>query len=280
MSPRIRTLACLSALALGMSATPAHADALSGLFDLSPAKVKAWREAPSGALYWNQLDRVEPSGRGGPAEDAPNLHPALASEAALATALGMLAYRSPRGEVLPLFSPEEIKRLQMALAAAFAVASPAQDVLFVSTGPKKERGYTRKLSAAGRLFYANGGLNVLVGEAGRDLMNEVQSAHGGQLTVGFDFGQRSIAAKGVALVPAAGSPAVSVRSDWLRVPLALQSGAAAAAAAPGVSRPPAGASPAIKAQEERFELLQRLHQKGLITDAEYEKKREDLLKNL
>lgn len=285
MSPRFRTLVSVSALALGLLAGPAHADALTSLFDLTPAKVKAWRAAPQGALYWNQIDRVELSQRGGPPDNAPNQQPAEIGEAELAAALAKLQYRSARGEVLPLFSAEEIKRVQMALAAALGVANGTQDVLFVSTGPKKERGYTRTLTAAGRAFYADGALNVLVGEAGRDVMHEVRTEQGSQLTVNFNHGSRAEAEKTVALVAAPQAGVTLVRSDWLRVPLVAQAKSAATSAAPAAGAAaavaqPAGASPAIKAQEERFELLKRLHDKGLISDAEYEKKREELLKSI
>jgi len=206
-------------------------------------------------------------------------------EAELAAALAKVQYRSPRGEVLPLFSAEEVKRMQMALGAALAVASGAQDVLFVSTGPKKERGYTRNLTAAGRAFYADGALNLLVGEAGRDVMNEVRTQQGSQLTVTFNHGSRAEAEKAVALVAAPQAGVTLVRSDWVRVPLVAQAKPTAASAAPAaaaavVGTPSAGTNPAIKAQEERFELLKRLHDKGLISDAEYEKKREELLKSI
>ncbi|GAA5183504.1 hypothetical protein GCM10025771_35250 [Niveibacterium umoris] len=276
---------CVAGLMFGMTAFAAPNDALSGLFDLTPEKVKSWRASPGGALYWNQLDRVELTARGGPPEDALNQHPLDLSEDDVATALAKLTYRSPRGETLPLLSPEEIRRVRMALSAALAVATPTQDVLFVSTGPKTERGYTRKLTTAGRAFISGGALNVVVGETGRDVMHEVQTAHGGQLTVSFDFAQRGVAAKGVVLLPAAGSDAVSVRSDWVRVPVATQDRPAATpAATPATSASPkpatAAPSAGIRQQEERFELLKRLHEKGLITDAEYEKKREELLKTL
>jgi len=79
--------------------------------------------------------------------------------------------------------------------------------------------------------------------------------------------------------------AISLREEMQRVDDRSQPAVSAPkpseeAAAPRAEAPKASAPDAKGGPEERLERLERLHKKGLITDAEYKKRREEILKEL
>jgi len=300
-SPRRLCLALATAAAFS-AASAAHAgpfDGLSDLFSDNETRILVWVANPVDRLNLSPWDYIELQQRNAAEKGAPNQHPVQLSADAVARALAGVQVQLGK-DTVALFEPGEVSRLSRAIAGSFTKATAEQDLVFVTTGRHKELGaYGAKLTSTGRVFYADGALQLIVGVQLSDALLGLRP--GTSPTRSLDPGKRAKPAERVKIVDP-GQPGVRVvRNDWIAVqlesaapaavaaPAAAPAAAAPAAPAPAAATPPAAApatavDPAVQRhfsqQESRLVLLKRMRDQGLITEAEYEAKRAEALKNL
>lgn len=251
------------------------------------------RAAEPGRTQWKLsnftwVKRV-PSEPGAPA----NEHPAKLSETALLGALGAVQFQA-EGADAPLFTPEELGPLAKALHEAFANAQPSEDLILLSTQRRGGHFMDPALSVTARLFVRGGALNLMVHDARLDFMDRYSAD---RTLPTFVYGSR----KAPASVSLQAEGATRLRPDWLALPLsgaaarpaavsasapaaALPASVSAPAPVPAPSASPAGGHPRdeafYEAQSLRLKALKRMRDENLISEAEYQEKRQEILKTL
>lgn len=108
------------------------------------------------------------------AEAAPNQHPVTLPVADLVEALGAIQYNRDSGllsreDAVPLFVPSEVNDLSNVLARGLANATPEQDIAFVVIGLHSSIIAKERMAIGGRVFYANGRLNIVLGDVQKPL---------------------------------------------------------------------------------------------------------------
>lgn len=292
-----RRLCLAFATAAAFAGAPAaHAGPLDGLTDLfsdSESRITVWVANPSDRLNLSPWDYIELQQRTATEKGTPNQHPVQLSADAVARALTRVQVILGK-DTVALFEPAEVSRLSRAIAGSFTKANAEQDLVFVSTGRHKELGaYGAKLTNTGRVFYADGALQLIVGVQLSDALLGLRP--GTSPTRALDPGKRAKTAERVKIVDPGQGGARLVRNDWIAFQLdaaAPAAPAAAPAAVAPVAAPAAVAQPVaapavdpavqrhFSQQESRLVLLKRMKDQGLITEAEYEAKRAEALKNL
>jgi hypothetical protein len=245
------------------------------------ATVPAARAAEPGQTQWKLasftwVKRV-PSEPGAPT----NAHPAELTSEAIAAALGAVLV-AVEGQTLPLFAKDELAGLTKALREAFAQALPGEDLILLSSHRRGGRFMDPSQGLTARLFVREGALNLIVHDARLDFMDRYSAD---RTLPTFAYGSRKEAA-GTSL-QAAG--ATRLRSDWLALPLAAAAPTPTLTPAPATAPAPmvAPATVAVprdtafyEAQAQRLKALKRLRDENLISEAEYQEKREAILKTL
>ncbi len=237
-----------------------------------------WRWQPANFTW---VKRV-PAEAGAPANDQPVR---LAKET-LAAALASVRF-SADGKDTPLFVKDEVPVLAKILGEAFALAKPDEDLVLLSTARRGGGLMAAAQGVTARLFVKDGALNLLVHDTRQDFMDRYL-VEGAQPS--FTYGSRMAAAP----VSLAAPGATRLRGDWLALPLAAPPAAPAAPvpapaaapapqpAAPAAALTPAAAGPRdaafYEAQTERLRALKKLRDENLITEAEYQARREAILK--
>ena len=218
-----------------------------------------------------------------------NAHPAQVSLEALRQFLGGVGFLE-EGREEPLFFKEELPPLLEALREAFAQAGPNEDLLLLSTHKRGGSFLNPPKGLTARLFIQGGELNLIVHDARLDFMDRYR---GSQILPDFKFGSRKDPSPVTLKYPGA----TSQRGDWLTLPLArlaLLPSAVAPAVLPaarpvGVPEGPEAGAPRdpkprdaayYEAQETRLRALKRLRDENLLTEAEYQQKRRDVLQGL
>lgn len=274
----------LATLALAVAATLATPTVQAGLLDQSlfgpsdEKRLDEWAKNPDKKMTWGEWDFVRLAVRG--TGSKPNAHPVQLNVKQVANALASVQ-GMPFKEVKPVFSESEVTRLSLAIVAGLKSATPDQELIFVTTGQHAWTGLVAPvLGNAGRVFFADGKLNIILGMHHSDFVADKQS--GSRQDPKFDFGSRSVEAKDVRLTGVTEGQATLVRNDWIALTLQPDSSPAASGAAP--ANAPAAAVPSADAfytkQESRLKALQRLRDQGLITDAEFQAKRAQIIKDL
>jgi len=231
--------------------------------------------------------KLVPAEAGAPA----NAHPATLSDEALVAALGPVQ-ASVEGQSIPLFAKDELKGLARPLREALALARPGDDLILLSTYKRGGGFMEMAVGLTARLFVADGALNLIVQDARLNFMDRYSAD---RTLPTFVYGSRT-AASGATL---AAPQATRRRADWLSFPLTPAPAPAVAPAAtptpapavPPVAAPPKPAvapapAPATKdeafyeAQAQRLRALKKLRDENLISEAEYQEKREAILKTL
>lgn len=253
-------------------------------------RLQQWTKNPEQKLPWGELDFVRLVERDG---GVANAHPVSLDVKQVATALSSVLVK-PLREERELFSDDEVKKLAPIIVAALKVAGPNQDLAFVVSGQHAWAGLIPPaLTNSGRIFFADGKLNVLLGMLQVDVAGDKR--YGSRQDPSFNLGARASATKGIRIVGVTEGEAHVIREDWI----ALTPGVAAAPAmtnAPAAGGTPANAATAVPAptlrapevtqdgfyskQEGRLRALQRMKDQGLLTDAEYQAKRAEILKAL
>jgi len=272
---------------------------------------------------WKHIDEfVVLAPEDAPAGGAPlrNDQPVVIGAADLAMALSKLRVEEGAHDAaaVPLFARDAARRLAVPLSTALSRAAPDQDVLFAIEMDEKAAlfGY-KPVSVAGRAFYQNGTLQLIIGEVHVTTISPEYKNYpigypqpdrrlhphqtGARAKVAhYDPAARFETGEGVSLFVQNGT----VRPDWLILNVGLlatsDSGhaavgaapvgttpgtpvavgttpAAAAAAAPSPAAPAANPAPSI---EERLLRLKRLREQDLITEEEYKRKRSEILDQL
>jgi len=215
---------------------------------------------------WLKLERQE-AGAG------PSAHPAVIAPAALKGMLAALVLTDGQDRE-PLLTGEEVARLAGPMAEALSLADPAEDLCVFTTTKRGEGFMAPHLTVTGRFFVLDGQLNVIIQETRLDYEGR-DRAHGGPPMP--DYGFRAKPGPAVISAPGAGQ----VRRDWVRFTLDAAPKAAPGAAAPVAAPVPAPAAPAPRTSaEERLKALKHLRDENLLTEEEYQKKRQEILKDL
>lgn len=287
-----KTARRLAAIAFSIAAALSASTVRAGLMDESlfgpsnEERIAEWSKAPEKKLRWGDWDSLQLVARDGGSKS--NSHPVVLDPALLAKALSSIEGK-PFKDTKPVFSQAEVKRFVPAIVAALAKASPDQELVFVSTGQHAWTGLVAPvLGNAGRIFYADGKLNLIFGMLHSDFPLAQGNRDGGSVAtrpdVKINFGSRAAASKDVLIVGVKEGEAQLLRSDWIAV--SIGAGAATAAVSPSTAKPaaPAASDPGTDAfyskQEGRLKALQRLRDQGLITDAEFQAKRAQIIKDL
>lgn len=207
-----------------------------------------------------------------------NQHPATLDAAALLARLGAVEVLS-RGRTQRLFEPTELQALVPVLVQALDAARRGEDVVLLSTARRDGLlGAPRAITA--RLFVQGDALQFIVHDARFEFVEAYRRTH---VNPRFEFGSRGHAGVDTLRDDAA----TSVRADWLAWPmnaLVAPPPAARPANTPASPPAPAQAGRAAPAEpdgiEQRLITLERLRQKGLISEDEYRQKRREILQQL
>jgi len=240
----------------------------------APATRQLWEFSP---LSWIKRKPAEP---GAPA----NAQPVRVQAAILARALGTVQVVAELSEEA-LFGEAEAVTLSKALAEALSLAGPGEDLEVLSTSKRNAGFLGESLAVTARMFVQDGRLNVIVHDTRLDFLDRYYAEF---KMPEFRFGSR--AAASAARLRAAGGEAR--RPDWVVLPLVGAAEAvpvaAPVAAVPVVATVPVKApvvvppAPVQAAPEQSLETrlrdLKRRRDQKLITEAEYAKAKQDLLK--
>ncbi len=183
---------------------------------------------------------------------------------------------SLKGKSQALFTSDELSDLIEPLAQALAIAGPDDDLLLLSTARRGDAILAPATGITARLFVQADQLNFIVHETRSDFMG---AWIGTRIRPKFSYGTR-VRASGAELASAGGQMR---RADWQGLPLnaVVVTPAPAHATAP---TPAAVAAPVregvYQEQEQRLRGLKRLLEQGLITEAEYQQKRREILQTL
>jgi Short C-terminal domain len=219
----------------------------------------------------------------------PNDQPATLDPAALQMALLGVQFESAPGVWKPLFVAADLQDISQALVKALALATPQDEVLLMASARYDGALLGLQRSVLARLFVSQGTLNLLVKEARADLLASYRVSN---TLPAYDFGNRHGAS--ASRIMAAG--ATQLRPDWLALDLSgkTRNAPPVPAAAPQVT-PASALAPAalpltpaatardkafFEQQAQRLEGLKALLDKGLISNAEYQQKRAEILQSL
>ena len=251
-----------------------------------------------------------------------NDHPIVLKIEEISKALGALKIlendpSDSAQEQQSVFTIDQIDMLSQNLAKGLAKANPNQDISFaLEKSSRKIFGLKpNRLFVAGRAFYKDEKLNIIIGDYDRAADQGFEAAydptHVGIVRYHFDHGRRTKSSKGLK------KPIIAVqgvenkqlketqRTDWLVIDLKLVSEASdlrarmhkteeqarkreelkelLASEEVNPSHPTAAAPvPATPTRsfEERLTTLNQLRDKGLISDEEYAMKRKQILQDL
>ena len=218
-----------------------------------------------------------PAEKGAPA----NGHPLWADAATLTQALGSVHVVSGSKEE-SLFDPTETSALGKPLAEALSLAEPGEDLELVSTSKRDDGFFSLYLAVTARVFIEGGKLNLIVHDSRLDIMALNYFA---PPFPKVECGSRTA----VSAVVLKTVGAESRRRDWVILPLESSApvvtvpvGTAPAVKAPVVTAQPAPPPmpPPSANLEERLRNLKRLRDQNLITEEDYTKKKQELLKEI
>jgi hypothetical protein len=242
------------------------------------------RAGDPGRMQWKPANftwvKRVPAEPGAPAND----QPARIPRESLAAALASVRCQGD-GPAEPLFVKDEAVLLAKTLGEAFALAQPGEDLVLLSTVRRSGGLMAPTLGVTARLFLKDGALNLIVHDTRLDFMGRYVAEN--TLPV-FAYGTRGTASGARLEAPGA----TRLRADWLALPLAVPAAAPSAPPAPTVApaptpapavpvapAPPARDAAFYAAQTERLRALKKLRDENLISEAEYQAKREAILRD-
>jgi hypothetical protein len=243
--------------------------AMPGAFAAEPGQTQ-WKLA---TFTWVKRVPAEP---GAPA----NAHPATLTDEALVASLGPVQV-AVEGRNIPLFAKDELAGLAKALREALALAQPGEDLILLSTHRRGGRFMDQAQGLTARLFVREGALNLIVHDARLDFMDRYSAD---RTLPAFAYGSRKEASGTSLQAPGA----TRLRGDWLAL---LPVAPSAAVAAPPLPPAPAASNSApeaaasrdaafYEAQAQRLKALKKLRDENLISEAEYQEKRDAIVKTL
>jgi hypothetical protein len=234
---------------------------------------------------WQSSDQfvaLEPQDSLPTAPAAANDHPATLTSDRIAAILASLEIRAADNDKpAALFTRSSVQTIAPHLAQGLLQASPAEDVTFAVIGLHDTLyglAKTPKVTT-GRVFYKNGRLNIIIGLA----QQEVRERDDRRL---FPFTpgkrQKTLSGEWQLLPPPARKGSTLERKDWVTFAADWQEPATELNAPPGQ---PAAVQPGMRTNDhrtaaERLTTLKELRDKGLISEAEYQGKRAQILDGL
>ncbi|MBC7954817.1 MAG: SHOCT domain-containing protein [Cytophagales bacterium] len=243
---------------------------LASLFGLAAPAVAA--DAPRLVWQIGEFTKVQRVPREAGSE--PNQHPRALPPEQLRSLLASLRVLI-KGKSQPLFVSDEIGDLIEPLAQALAAADPGDDLLLLSSTRRGDNLLAPSTGLTARLFVQSDQLHVIVHDARLEFMG---AWIGTRIPPKFNYGARSRASE-VVLQSATGQ---ARRADWQALPLGAV--AVAPLSAPAAPVAPAAASARdngfFQEQEQRLRGLKRLLEQGLISEAEFQQKRREILQTL
>ena len=270
----------LGAAALPVTAAEEPMDFLFGSSGQAPRNQAVWKYGEFSALRL-----VEQEGGA-----SPNEHPVRLDPASLVNRLASVEFDSGKGRWRPLFSRDELEEMAPQLSQALAQARPDQDLLLASSARREGGALSLPQTLTARLFARAGELQLIVRQARTDLLSQFRST---RLTPQIEFGSRH-SDSGVRLQTRAGSLA---RGDWVRLPLANGAPDMAGATVPGTAATPATGQPPTPtmpvapvrpardeafyaAQGQRLHGLLQLREQKLLSEEEFQRKRQEIINGL
>lgn len=249
---------------------------IAGLMPAQAAPPTTRRQWDISLFSWIRRRPAEPGATA-------NSHPFRVSAKALEQALNSVLLASPQGEE-HLFDGNEAADLSRSMSDALAVARPEEDLELTSTVKRLGGISTYALTVTARAFVADGKLNLLIHDARRDVAFAYNIDF--QMPT-FEFGSRTK----VSAVALRAEGAEARRPDWLILPLpapeplvtVASTPPRPAAPIPVVPAPLAPAPPAPAPSptlESRLLRLKQLREQNLITEDEYAKRKQELLREL
>lgn len=216
----------------------------------------------------------------------PNDHPVDVSAAQVRAWLAEIEVRPAGGdETIPLIPADLMPQLSVLLAQALGDAARDQDVVFYSFRKAGSWFGSVRRDTTARVFYRDGTLNLIFGDLddfySEFIDRDLQPLEPGFRDVRSDLSGTLILSREFAFV--------NDRADWIRVDTSAMAKAEPAIPSAPVSAPAAAAPPPTAQTtqdprwtqlEERLLILDGLREKGLITQKDYEIKKQELLEVL
>ncbi len=214
---------------------------------------------------------------------APNAHPLQLSADSIQALLLPLRTRVD-GQEESLFTRGELKGLASALSEALALAQPSEDLVLVSS-VRRGRTFSRAEGLTARLFVVGGHLQIIVHDARLAFMDRWLEE---TILPTFVYGSRQGASGVVLQAPGA----TRRRPDWLALPVPQPMPQPMQPVAGPEPRPLAPPGPLVasvpahpadledEAKARRLRTLKRLREENLLSETEYQAKREAILKTL
>ncbi|MBT0665089.1 hypothetical protein KI809_12350 [Geobacter pelophilus] len=267
---------------------------LTGCAGFSPATL------PSKALWQLRDQYVAVAPKEQTPNALPNDHPADLTADQLQWALASLKFHPKENDTpVPLFTEYELSVLSTNLSTALSHATANEEAIFATIGNHSSLlGLAKRpMVTTGRLFVAEGKLNLILGKIHEDVSDRedrrlnpfVPGSRSGATDA--NFGRIRSGIKGVELK--------NSRQDWILIPIAGLTAAPpltketpgnsdrspeSSGTAPAVKRgeEPAGSvsQPRAKSPEDRLRTLNSLREQRLITEDEYRSKRTQILNDL
>lgn len=266
------TAAAVAASALLAGCASLGLDNAAQTFRSGKEAAKTGTEIYRGKYSFVRLEAAEPGA-------APNQAQPLEA-AQLRSALAGLKGKQNSFAGKPLFTARELAELVPPLTTALGKAGPGEDVVFAVTGVHSGQGLLLQSQSVttGRAFIREGRLNVIFGLAQVNFEDELLGNH---TLRPFTPGSRLKAVNADSRIEGLGwVPGADGRQDWLAISLASLSAQAGAKAARTEKTEESVEMERAAAVEHRLEVLERLKQRGLITDEEYRDKRRVILMDL
>ncbi len=264
------------------------------------------------------------------AELGKNDHPVDLDEGEIITVLGSMTYIdkklfSENEEIVPVFSRSQAQLLGEQLSKGLRNATPDQDIIFVIGGSsRKLLVLTERAFVAGRVFYKDGKLNLILGDYDRarnEAFEAIYDPSGkGNIPYSFNYGSRTRKTSGFdeQFVAMAGINNKVVgnttRQNWFEIDIKKAAAAVIAEQKRKERFSEGGGNAALQQEadklarerremrlemarirqemnenqkgnntlsvEERLVKLNELRDKGLITEDEYNTKREEILSDI
>lgn len=215
------------------------------------------------------------------AGSAPNQHPAKLNPDTLRNRLAGIEFNAA-GRSLSLFSADELGDIVPYLVQAFAAAKPGDDLYLFSTARREQGLLGLPVSITARLFMVDGRLNLIVDSARQDTMSMFRNA---RMVPTLSFGSRSALSQNAATTTLTSRTGQLRRGDWVQLSVAdverSETAPPAAAASAPVPAATTNRDPGFyDEQARRLKGLQSLRDQGLLTDAEFQAKRREILQGL
>lgn len=207
----------------------------------------------------------------GVSPEVSNQHPVSVAVPLMRQVLGSLQWETSKGKRLALLRADEVEGLAPLVVQALSQAKSQQDVLVLSTARREGGLLSVPNSVSMRLFVQKDQMHLMVGEARSHALDAFRSV---KSLPAFEFGARHTASA-VKLFAEGGQ---AVRSDWLS--FSLQSSSVAdkrVDTPPRIVQPVGTAANPFDAHAARLKGLLMLKEQGLITEAEYQTKRQAIL---